>query len=153
MGAVWMKSDLVGQDDGGQVLLDGDVGVGVPLHDLTVFNIPVPHPLAEAWAVIFQQVGFCEFSSLPVAKSSHSFGGSYHMNRVQLDFNPLAPILAYHVPWAPSTSILVYPYPDNEKVRVHFLKKYQRRLDECGSFRITSKLCPDFSSNLSCSEL
>ena len=117
-----MKSDFVRQNDGGKLLLDGDVGVGVPLHYLAVFNVPVPHPLAQAWAEIFQQVCFCEFSSLAVAKSSHSFGSSYHMHRVQVDFNPLAPILPYHVPWAPSATILVYPYPDNEKVIVHFLK-------------------------------
>ena len=129
-----MKSNLVGQDDWGQGFLDGDVGVGVPLHNLTVFNISVPHPLAQAWAEIFQQVGFCKFSSLSVAKSSHSFSGSYHMHRVEVDFDPFASILSYHVSWAPGATILVYPYPDKKKVTIQFFEKYQRRLDECRSF-------------------
>ena len=129
-----MKSNLVGKYDGGQGLLDGDVCVGVPLHHFTVFNISVPHPLSEAGAEIFQQVGFCKFSSLSVAKSSHSFSGSYHMHRIEVDFDPFAAILSYHVSWAPGATILVYPYPDKKKVTIHFFKKYQRRLDESRSF-------------------
>ena len=107
-----MKSDLAGQYDRGQILFDGDVSIGISLHHFAILDVSVPHPLAQSWAEIFQQVGFCKFSSLSVAKSSHSFSGSYHMDRVKVDFDPLTAILPYHVSRAPCASILVYPYPD-----------------------------------------
>ena len=50
-----MKSDLGRQNNGVQVLLDRDVGVGVSLQDRVSRMVPVGHPLPDRGPPVFEQ--------------------------------------------------------------------------------------------------
>ena len=108
-----MEPDLGGQHHGVEVLLHGDVGVGVALHDLGVLDVPVPHPLVQAGSEVLQHVVLGELGSLAVPEPSHGFGARDHVDLVQRDFNPLRAVFPDHVARTPGSSILVHTNPRN----------------------------------------
>ena len=115
MRTVGMESDLAGQDDGLQVLLDRDVGVGVPLEDLAVLDVPVPRPLVEAGPEVLKHVVLRELRALAIPEPPHGLGGGDGVDGAQVDLDPLGAVLADHVPRAPRPAVLIQANPGNGK--------------------------------------
>ena len=112
MWAVGVKSDLGGEDDRVQVLLDGDVGVGVAVHDLAVLDVAVAHPLIEPGSEVLQEVVLRELRALAVAEPAHGLGGGDGVHGAQVHLQPLRPVLADHVTGAPGPARLVHAHPE-----------------------------------------
>ena len=120
-----MKSDLGGENDRVEVLLDCDVGICVSVHDLTVLNVAVPHPLVQAGPEVLQHIILRKLRTLTIAKPAHGLGGRHCVDSVQIYFNPLGSILPNHVPGTPGTSVLIKSDPGNYKYFIIFLKTIQ----------------------------
>ena len=111
MRTVGMKSDLGGKNNRVQVLLDCDVGICIAVHNFTVLNIAVSHPLVQTGSEILQHIIFRKLRALTIAKPAHGLGGSDGVDGLEIDLNPLGTILPNHVPGTPGTSVLIKSYP------------------------------------------
>ena len=125
MRTVGMKSDLGGENDRVEVLLDCDVGICVAVHDLTVLNVAVPHPLVQAGPEVLQHIILRKLRTLTIAKPAHGLCGRHCVDSVQIYFNPLGSILPNHVPGTPGPSVLIKSDPGNDKYFIIFLKTIQ----------------------------
>ena len=122
MGTVRMKSDLGGKNNRVEVLLDCDVGICVAIHNFTVLNVAVSHPLVQPGSEVFQHVIFRKFCPLTISEPAHGLGGCDCVDSIEIDFNPLSSILPNHVPGTPGTSVLIKSDPGNCKYFIIFLK-------------------------------
>ncbi|KOX81196.1 hypothetical protein WN51_00103 [Melipona quadrifasciata] len=74
-------------------------------------DVPVSNPLAELRPPVLQHVRLRVFDALAVAEASLGAGGGDHVDRVKIDFQPLARFRRDLLLRAPGTSVALLPQP------------------------------------------
>lgn len=78
---------------------------------LLALHVPVPDPLAELRPPILEHIRLRVFDTLAVAKAALSACGGDHVNRVKIDFQPLAWLCGDLQLRAPGTSVALLLQP------------------------------------------
>lgn len=78
-------------------------------------HVPVPDPLAELRPPILEHIRLRVFDTLAVAKAALSARGGDHVDRVKIDFQPLAWLCGDLQLRAPGTSVALLLQPVNGK--------------------------------------